>query len=323
VRFAVFGAGGVGGYFGARLAAAGHHVTFIARGEHLAAIRAGGLRLESIKGDLHLDPATATDRPADVGAVDWVLCAVKTVQLDEALTAMGPVLGERTAVLALQNGLDAADRIAAALGSSRVVAAAVWIRSEIAAPGVIRHAGVEPRIAFGELDGSLSPRVIALQQAFAAAGVRAEASARIRSVQWSKFLFIAASAAVGAVTRATIGECRSLAPTRALLIGAIDEAFAVANRHGAELPADTPAEIVRFLDALPAGTTTSMQRDIAAGRPSELDDLCGAVVRRGREVGVSTPINEFLYAALLPQEERARSSSSPGVARPRRRDPAH
>jgi 2-dehydropantoate 2-reductase len=289
---------------------AGHDVHFLARGAHLQAIRAEGLRVESILGDFHVHPARATDKPAEIGVVDWVLCAVKTWQLDEAIAAMTPLLGAATAILPLQNGVTAADRVAAALGAERVLAAATWIRAEIAAPGLIRHAGVEPRIALGELDGAARSRTGALCEALAGAGVRAEVSESIRDVLWTKFLFIAATSAVGAAARATVGELRAIPETRALAVTAMDEIAALGRARGIALSPETLADTVAFLDRLPASTTSSMQRDLIAGRPSELEDLCGAVVHMGRESGVRTPVNDFLYATLLPQEARATSKSS-------------
>jgi 2-dehydropantoate 2-reductase len=306
MRIAVFGAGGVGGYFGARLAAAGQDVHFIARGEHLEAIRRRGLRVLSIKGDLVLFPANATDRPSDVGAVDWVICAVKTWQLEDAIAAMHPLLGPDTTILPLQNGVEAPDRIAAAVGAGRVLGGAAWLHSEIAEPGVVRHVSVEPRVALGELDGSLTKRAENMRAALEAAGVRVEASREIRAVMWSKLLFIASFSGVGAVTRVPAGEFRELPPARALLRAAMEEVVAVAAAHGVRLADGIVDDTLRFADGLEPGTTSSLQRDVLAGRPSELEDQSGAVVRLGRQAGVPTPAHGFIYAALLPQERRAR-----------------
>lgn len=297
----------MGGYAGARLAAAGHDVSFIARGRHLEAIQRDGLRVESIKGNLHIRSARATNRPAEVGPVDWVFCAVKTWQLPEALDVMRPLVGAATAILPLQNGVEAVDRIAEALGSEHVLGGAAWIRSEIVEPGLIRHSAVEPRIVIGELDGRLSPRAEGMQRALEAAGVHAEVSGEIRSVLWSKFLMIASLSGVGAVTRVPVDESRAIPATRALLRGAMEEIFVLARAYGVRLPGGVIEETLRFVDELPVGGTSSMQRDVLAGRPSELEDQSGAVVRLGRQAGVPTPIHDLLYAALLPQERRARS----------------
>ncbi len=307
MRIAVFGTGGAGGYFGARLWAAGEDVAFVARGAHLDAIRAQGLRVESILGDVHVQPARASDRAEDIGPVDWVLCGVKAWQVGAAAEAMRPLMGAGTAVLPLQNGVEATDELARVLGSAHVVGGAAWIASQVAAPGLIRHAAVEPRVTLGELDGSASPRVQALHAALVRAGVRAEVAADIQAVLWAKMAFIAAVSGVGAVARVPIGETRAVPETRALLVAALDEAAAVARARGVAIAPDQTEKTLAYIDGLPVHTTASMQRDIEAGRPSELEAQNGALVRLGRAAGVPTPTHAFLYAALLPLERRARA----------------
>jgi 2-dehydropantoate 2-reductase len=297
MRIAVMGAGGVGAYFGARLAAAGEDVVFIARGAHLAAIRDAGLRLESIKGDVHVFPARATDRPDEVGPVDWVLCAVKAWQVVEAAEAARP----------LQNGVEAADQVAGVLGGDSVVGGAAWIASHVAAPGVVRHSAIEPRVALGELGGPPSARVETMRDALARAGVVAEAAADIRAVLWTKFLFISSISGVGAVARASAGGVREVAETRALLVAAMRETEAVARALDIRLAPDVVERTLQFIDGMPPATVASMQRDIWDGRPSELEAQNGAIVRLGRKVGVPTPTHAFVYASLLPQERRARA----------------
>ncbi len=307
---AVFGTGGAGGYFGARLAVAGEDVSFIARGAHLEAIRTHGLRVESMRGDMHVQPARASDRAQDVGPVDWVICGVKAWQVPQAAEAMRPLIGPETAVLPLQNGVEAPDQLARVLGAAHVVGGAAWIAAQIAGPGLIRHLAVEPRVVFGELDGRRTPRVARLRDALTRAGERAEISDDVRALLWSKLAFISSVAGVGAVTRAPIGETRALPETRALLLAALVECVAVARAHGATLADDVVASTLAYVDALPAHTTASLQRDVADDRPSELDALSGALTRLGRACGVPTPSHDFLYAALLPQERRARAASS-------------
>lgn len=309
MRVAIFGTGGAGGYFGARLFQCGEDVAFVARGAHLHAIRERGLRVESISGDVHVQPARATDRPAEIGPVDWVICGVKAWQVADAAEAMRPLMGPGTAVLPLQNGVEAADQLAAVLGREHVVGGAAWIASHVAAPGVIRHIGVEPRVVLGELDGRASARVEALRDALARAGARAELSADMRGVMWAKLVFIAAVSGVGAVTRAPVGESRALPETRRLLLAALEETAAVARAHGVALAPDVVATTLGFIDQLAPHTTASMQRDVAEGRPSELEAQNGAVARLGRAVGVPTPAHDFIYAALLPLERRARAGA--------------
>lgn len=306
MRVLVHGTGGVGGYFGARLAAAGEEVVFLARGAHLAALRAEGLRLESILGNAHVRPVLATDRPEDAGAVDVVLLGVKAWQVEEAAAALSPVLAGGGFVVPLQNGVEAPDQLAASLGPGRVVGGACWIVAERAAPGVIRHPAVEPRVVIGEMEGPPSPRVEALRDAFVRAGVRCEVTDAIRRVLWTKFLFISAVSGVGAVTGLPAALYRDLPETRALLAAALEETKAVARAHGVSLAEDAVAETLRFIDGLAPTATASMQRDVAEGRPSELEAQNGAVVRLGRARGVPTPAHDFLYAALLPRERRAR-----------------
>jgi 2-dehydropantoate 2-reductase len=307
MRIAVFGAGGVGGYFGGRLAQAGEAVTFIARGEHLRAIRERGLRVDSLLGDFVVQPAHATDNPAEVGPVEAVLVGVKAWQVREAAEAMRPLVGPETFVVPLQNGVEAPDELAAVLGREHVLGGFCRIIALIAGPGHIRHAGGQPYIAFGELDNRRSERVERLRAAFSRAlGLTVDVPADIRAAMWEKFLTIASFSGVGAVTRAPIGIIRSLPETREMMVGVMREIIAVANARGIPLGEDAVQRALAFRDGLPPESTASMQRDIMEGRPSELEWQNGAVVRLGREVGVETPLNAFIYHSLLPQELRAR-----------------
>jgi 2-dehydropantoate 2-reductase len=301
------GAGGVGGYFGGLLARAGHDVTFIARGEHLAALRAHGLWVESVHGDFTVCPAQATDDPATVGPVDYVLFATKTHHFDQALDALRPLIGPHTTVLPLQNGLDAAERIAAALDGEHVIGGLCQVGSYIAAPGVIKQISQFRRIVAGELDGRSTPRVQAVVAALQAAGAAAEATTDIRKALWTKFIFIAPLSGVGAVTRAPAGEIMACAETRSLLEDAMREVAAVAHARGIALDADIVAKTLAFCAAMEPQQTSSMQRDVMSGKPSELESMIGVLVRFGAELGVPTPAFRFFYAALLPQERRARN----------------
>lgn len=307
MRFAVIGVGGAGGYFGARLAEAGHDVTFIARGEHLAAIRKSGLRIDSVNGDVVVSSAKATDDPREVGVVDYVLMGVQAWQVPEAARAAAALVGPTTAVLPLQNGVEAPEQIAEALGREHALGGTAKIISFRVGPGHIKHAGAEPTLEIGELDGARSARVEALRQAFAQAkGVTVTIPADIRVATWAKFLFITSWAGVGAVTRAPLGVIRSVPETRRLLETAMQEIERVARANAIRLPAGVVAATMTFVDSLPAQGTSSMQRDLIAGKPSELESLSGAVTRLGAEVAVPTPTNAFLYHALLPLERRAR-----------------
>jgi len=278
----------------------------VARGAHLEAIRARGLRVESIAGDTELWPSVATDRPDDVGEVDWVLCGVKAWQVEDAARQMRGLIGEGSAVLPLQNGVEAAEQLAGVLGRDHVVGGATWILAHVEAPGLIRHTGATPRIVFGELDGAVRERGEQLLAALRRGGVDAEQSDRIASVVWSKFLFIDPVSAVGAVTRQPLGAYRDVPETRRLIVSAIEEVVCLAEAEGVPLPTSAVSETLALIDRLPADSVASMQRDISAGRPSELGCQAGAVVRRSRERGVATPVHDLLHAALLPAERRAR-----------------
>lgn len=306
MRIAVFGAGGVGGYFGGRLAQAGEEVVFIARGEHLKALRTHGLRVDSVKGDFLLQSVQVTDDPGQVGVVDVVLLGVKAWQVPEVVQAMRPLIGPDTFVVPLQNGVEAPAQLVAVLGAQHVLGGLAKIISFKVGPGHIRHAGAEPYVAFGELDNRLSERAERLCQAFKRAGVTVEIPPDIQSALWEKFLFIVSLGGVGAVTRAPIGVLRTVPEARQMLEQAMHEIFTVALARNIALPENVIGKTMAFVDRLPPDGTASLQRDLVEGKPSELASWNGAVVRLGQEVGVATPLHAFIYHSLLPLELRAR-----------------
>lgn len=310
MRIAVYGIGGVGGYFGGRLAQAGEEMIFIARGQHLERIQKDGLRVESITGDFTAHPAQATDDPKRVGQVDAVIVGVKAWQVSEAAEAMRPLVGPETCVLPLQNGVDAPSLLAAVLGDRPVLGGMCQISAFIAAPGLIRHVGIEPSVLLGELDRRPSERTQRLLEVFQRAGVKASIPADIQLAMWDKFLFIAAFSGVGGVSRAPAGVVRATPETRRLLEQAMQEIVAVGKARGVAFPEDAIARRMAFVDSLAPGVVPSMVRDILEGRPSELGSQNGAVVRMGLEAGVPTPAHTFIYAALLPQELKARGDAS-------------
>ncbi|MFP6835097.1 MAG: 2-dehydropantoate 2-reductase [Pseudomonadales bacterium] len=307
MKIAVFGAGGVGAYYGGRLAQAGHDVAFIARGTHLAAMRTGGLRVDSIAGDFVIEPVNATDAPAEVGAVDAVLVAVKAWQVEECAQAMKPMLGSHTLVVPLQNGIDAPEVLAAALGDTCVLGGACGISAFIVGPGHVSHVAVDPYIQFGARDDAANPMIEKLHAAFAQAkGVSAEISDDIQATMWQKFLGVAPIGAVGAITRAPIGVMVADPQINAMLESAKHEIWAVGKVLGVNWAAAAIERVTAVHGSVPFGTTASMARDILEGRPSELDGQVGAIVRLGAELGVPTPVNRFVLDCLLPQERRAR-----------------
>jgi 2-dehydropantoate 2-reductase len=306
MRFAIFGTGGVGGYFGGRLALAGRDVTFIARGKHLAWMQKAGLRVDSIGGDFEVTPVTATDSPQSIGAVNCIILAVKAWQLGEAIESIKPLIGDETAILPLMNGIEHMDMLADAFDKEHVLGGLCRISSFLAGPGHITHVGVKPFISFGELDSTMSGRVKYLQEIFASLdGVDVEVPSDIRAAMWEKFIFICSTSGVGAVTRQPMGVFRSVPESRTMLESAVREAVEVGRAKGVALPRDLFETLLKRIDGLPAGMVASMQKDIMEGGPSELDAQTGAVVRMGRSLGIPIPTHEFIYASLLPMELKA------------------
>jgi 2-dehydropantoate 2-reductase len=309
LKIAIYGAGGLGGFYGARLACAGNDVAFIARGAHLAAMRERGLRVSSPLGDMHLPEPVATDNPADVGPVDLVLVAVKTWQIPEVAAAMGPLLGEHTVVLPFLNGVEASDELGTVVGAERVLGGLSKVFSKIEAPGVIHHFTPNVFVAFGELDGADSGRVRRLVDMFSAAGVDAKVSPAIRVELWKKLLLVSSWAGLGALARSPMGVMREQPETRALIGRSMDEGLAVARASGHAIDPAYKDEMWAFYRSMPPGATASMQRDIIDGRPSELEAWNGAICRFGARAGVETPVHTLTYHMLLPMERRARGLS--------------
>lgn len=307
MRIAIFGAGGVGAYFGARLARAGEDVVWVARGAQLDALRTRGLRIESVHGDFTLGPLRASDDARELGGpVDAVLLGVKAWDVGNAARAMAPLLGADACVVPLQNGVEAADELRSILGDAPVLGGLAKIFSGLVGPGHVKHVGGPSSVAFAELDDRPSGRVERLRDAFRGAGITVETPTSIQAALWEKFLFVASVGGVGAVTRAPIGVIRSVPETRAMLRQAMTEIRDVALARGAQLAGDVVERTLGFVDEQPQAGTASLQRDIAAGRPSELDWWSGAVVRLGAQCGVPTPVHGFIYHSLLPGELRAR-----------------
>jgi 2-dehydropantoate 2-reductase len=307
MRVVVFGTGGAGGYFGAQLALAGENVVFIARGEHLNAIRTNGLRLETPNG-LTVVHAEATDDPAQVTGADVVLIGVKAWQVRDAAQAIRNIVGPDAFVVPLQNGVEAASQLAAALGAEHVLCGLCGTLSWIAGPGCIRSVSVGGGnfIKFGELDNRRSERIERLYRAFAQAGVAVEVPSDVIKTLWDKFLLVTSFGGVGSVTRAPIGVTRAIPETRRLLEQCMQEVLTVARARQVRMTDTAVLDTMKFVDTIPAHGTTSLQRDITDGKPSELDYWNGAVVRLGREINVPTPLHEYIYNCLLPQELRAR-----------------
>lgn len=302
MRVAVVGSGAVGGYYGAKLARAGHEVVFVARGAHLAAIRARGLRVESPLGDFTV-LASAEDDTTRVGPVDLVLFAVKTYDLATALPLLRPIVAPSTAVLTLQNGVDGPEQVAASVGEPAVIGGAAYIATALASPGLIVQTGTHRRIAFGEVFGAPrapSPRVLALHEALVAADIESEPHADARVPLWEKFIYLAPLAGFTAAARRPTGDIWYEAAARAPFLEGVREVERVARAEGVGVGDDIVARIVGYMDALPREMRSSMLIDLAAGRPIEVEALQGSVVWRGLERGVPTPVMATLYAVLRP-----------------------
>ena len=298
MRIAVFGTGGVGGYFGGRLAQAGEEVTFIARGEHLRAIKANGLKVESGTGNFIVFPAKATDDVRELGEVDLVIVGVKAWQVLDAAREMKPLVGTGTTVLPLQNGVDAASQLLNELSPDNVIGGLCRIVSFVVGPGQIRHAGYTPSIVIGELDNRRTERITRIAQVFNRAGLEITIAADIEIALWTKFLFIASFSGVGAIAQVPAGVLRTDPKWRGQILSAMKEIYALAHARGIDLPADSVDTVMSGVDALPEDATSSMQRDIAAGKPSEIDSQNGAVVRMARETGIEVPTHELIYELL-------------------------
>jgi 2-dehydropantoate 2-reductase len=301
MRFAIMGSGGVGGYVGGRLAAAGEEVTLIARGAHLAAMQVGGLSLESPLGDATA-LVTATDDPASVGPVDLVLFAVKLYDTEAAALACRPLIGAETGVVTFQNGVDSAETLARAFGGAHVVGGVAEISAHLAEPGLIRHASNFARFTFGELDGGGSMRVAGLADALQAAGVEHRISADIRADIWKKMVFIASISGVTSLKRLPIGPVVADPDTRELVRQAVTEAVRVAEAAQVTLAADAVEQTMAFLDGVPPAMKPSTLLDLEQGRRLELPWLSGTIVRLGRELGVPTPTHALITTALAPYQ---------------------
>ena len=306
MRITIFGVGAVGGYFGGRLANAGHDVTFVARGETLSRLQTRGLEVASALGDFVIVHPKAVADPNEAGPVDVVLLAVKAQHVLEAGRSLSALIGPETVVIPLQNGIEAHGQLAEILGPEQVLGGLCKILSTRLAPARIRHVGFPPVLIFGEFGQANSARVDRIRVALeSTSGMNVVAPDDIEAALWEKFLFVTPLGGVGAVARAPIGVLREIPETRCMLRSAMEEIIAIARKRNVALGDDAPDRAFELIDGLPAEATASMQRDVMAGEPSELEYQTGTVVRYGEESGVPTPVNSGIYSALLPSELRA------------------
>lgn len=299
MRIAVVGAGGVGGYFGGRLAAAGADVHFLARGTHLAAMRARGLRIESPKGNAHVPHVNATDDPATIGPADVVLFCVKLYDVEAAISSLPPLLGPDTVVIPFQNGVESVGILSRAVGASRTAGGTTYVTAVIAEPGVIRHTVMDSLI-FGEIDGARSPRLERFLEACRPAGFNPVLSDHIMVDIWTKFVRLSVFSGMTAVTRCPIGAIVSDPDLFAMLKDAVREAQTVALAKGIAVPPSMVDDVERAYGQMAPEAKSSMLHDLERGRRLELPWLSGAIVRLGEELGVPTPIHRFIVTVLKP-----------------------
>lgn len=306
MKIIIYGTGGVGGYFGARLAQSGNEVHFVARGKHLQAIKKKGLHLKSIKGDHTVFPVNVTDNVSSISDPDLVIVATKTWQVTDAAKELKPILKEESLVLPLLNGVTNTDALLSVLETHHVLGGLCKIVSKIEDYGVINHMAIEPYIAFGRLDNQRGEKIQEIKNVFDEAGILNDNPDDIQKEIWSKFLFITTVSAIGGLTRATLGEMRTTPEVRAMMHSTAEEIVKIANAKGVSLDQNSIGKVFHFIDGLPYDTTASLQRDIMEGRPSELESQVGTVHQLGINLGIPTPTNTFIYYSLLPQEARAR-----------------
>ena len=302
MKIAVMGSGGVGGYFGGRLAKAGYDITFIARGAHLAAMREHGLKIESSSGDIHVPHVKVTDDPATIGTVDLVMFCVKLADTETAARSVKPLFGPGTGIVSFQNGVQKDEILRREFGDKAVMGGVGYVATAIARPGVIKHTGTMQRLVFGEYDGKRSARAEYLLEACKHAGINAELSEDIRRSIWEKFVFLVGLSGTTTTIRLPIGPIRENPHSRAFLFDIIQEAVTVGRAHGVNLPEDYAQVRLAFCDGLPAEMTSSMHHDLDRGNPLEVGWLSGGVVDLGAAVGVPTPANRAVRAILAPHE---------------------
>lgn len=311
MRIAIMGTGGIGGFYGGRLAQAGNDVIFIARGEHLRIIQERGLELLGPGGDSVVLKAQATDDPGRIAPVDAVLFCVKLFDTEEATHAIEPLLARGGACITIQNGVDAHERIAAIIGAERVLAGTAFASARIEAPGVIRYSSRAPSIQFGELDGRASDRALRFRDTCALAGFQVELVSDIRAALWHKFVGLTVNSALTSLARQPAGVCYHDPDLLTAARSGFAEAAAVAKALGVELPDDVVEWQVANHRNFPPDMFASMYHDLARGRPLELESLSGLIVRKGRELGVPTPFHALAYACLKPHVNGTARAGTP------------
>jgi 2-dehydropantoate 2-reductase len=306
MKIAIIGTGGVGGYFGGKLAKAGFDVTFLARGEHLKALKSNGLLVKSILGDFQLPHLKVTDNIKAIGPVDLIILGVKAWQVKEVSTDLKSIVHKNTSILPLQNGILASEELKEQHKQENILYGLCRIMSNIESPGIINHFGITPTIIFGEIDNSKTGRVQKIKEIFDQSGIESKISEDIQADLWKKLIGICLSGLL-AVSKTTYGEMRELKETREMMIGLLNEIYELSQKIGIKIEPDLIDKSVSFIDTFPHNSTGSLTRDVWEGKPSEIEYQNGTVVRLGQKYGVDTPINRFIYHCILPMEIKARS----------------
>lgn len=306
MKIGIIGTGGVGGYFGGKLALAGFDVTFVSRGLNLEALKSNGLTVKSIHGDFKIDIVNATKRIEDLKNSDLILICVKAWQVKEIAQKLKTVVSENTVVIPLQNGVSAADELIEQLGESCVVGGLCFIISKLESPGIINHFGIEPAIVFGEITKIKTERLNKIKEVFDKSGIKSKISEDINSDLWKKFITICVSGLL-AVTKTTYGELRELKQTRKMMIDLLKEIYRLSQKAGVNIKPDFINKTVALIDTYPYNSTSSLTRDVWDGKPSEIDYQNGMVVKLGKKFNLETPVNKFVYNCILPMELKARN----------------
>jgi 2-dehydropantoate 2-reductase len=309
MNIVVFGAGGVGGYFGAKLAKSGNNVTFIARGKHLKAIQKKGLQIKSINGDFTVFPNATNSLTELETKPNLIILGVKSWQIEEVARQIKPILSKKTILLPLQNGADNADKLLTVLNAENVIAGLCRIVSKVESPGVIHHFEYEPEIIFGEISNIKTNRVKKIKETFDEAQFKNEIADNIQLAIWKKFLFITTFSGLAALTRTPIGVLRTSTYLKNLMWKTAKEIVKIANAKNINLSEIDIDKTFSIYNQLDKNTTASMQRDVMEGKPSELENFNGFIVHEGKKLGIKTPINELIYNLLLPQENEVRNLS--------------
>lgn len=305
MKVAIIGTGGVGGYFGGKIAKAGFDVTFLARGKQLEALQNNGLTVKSILGDFHVDSVQATDSISSIGKCDLVILCSKAWQLKEVLIDLKSILKDDSVILPLQNGVVAADELETVINKNNIIGGLCRIFSQIESPGVISHFGISPIIIFGEIDNSKSDRILRIKEMFDKSGIDSRISDNIIAELWKKFIGICVSGLL-AVAKSTYGEIRELPETRQMMIDLMNEVYSLSQKIGIQIESDFVDKSVLAIDKFPYETTSSLTRDVWEGKPSEIEYQNGTVVRLAEKYNVDVPINRFVYSCILPMEKKAR-----------------